>query len=110
MHKFTVSSEAEAPIYTLDNTMLQYLAMLYETLKSLRFVFGVDPAKHASKIWNENEEEIILLNKWQISPSFQQFVPDSLQQLRTVKIGGKGSMRWQFERPYSLEEVVKWLD
>eukprot|EP00249_Psilotum_nudum_P015430 c25323_g1_i1 orf=411-2639(+) len=39
---FTGGSEAEALLRTLDDAMLQYLAILQEVLKSLRTVCGVD--------------------------------------------------------------------
>ena len=42
----TRSFEAEALIRTLDDTMLQYLAMLHETLKSLCLVYGIDHTAH----------------------------------------------------------------
>ncbi|CAN6860685.1 unnamed protein product [Brassica oleracea] len=39
---FTGGSEADELILAIDDTMLQYISMLQETLKSLRVVFGVD--------------------------------------------------------------------
>ncbi|KAH9309805.1 hypothetical protein KI387_037716 [Taxus chinensis] len=52
---FTGGSEAEALIRTLDDTMLQYLAMLHETLKSLRSVCGVDQSAHGDLIGAKKE-------------------------------------------------------
>lgn len=52
---FTGGSEAEALIRTLDDTMLQYLAMLHETLKSLRSVCGVDHSAHSDAIGTRKE-------------------------------------------------------
>ncbi|KAF2535901.1 hypothetical protein F2Q68_00021263 [Brassica cretica] len=39
---FTGGSEADELILAIDDTMVQYISMLQETLKSLRVVFGVD--------------------------------------------------------------------
>lgn len=44
---FTGGSEAEALIRTLDDIMIQYVAMLHETLKSLRSVCGVAQPLHS---------------------------------------------------------------
>lgn len=52
---FTGGSEAEALIRTLDDIMLQYLAMLHETLKSLRSVCGVDQSAHGDLIGPKKE-------------------------------------------------------
>jgi hypothetical protein len=55
---FTGSFKAEALIHTLDDTMLQYLAMLHETLKSLRFVYGIDHSAHNDAIGIRKESRI----------------------------------------------------
>ena len=55
---FTGSFKAETLIPTLEYTMLQYLAMLHETLKSLRFVYGIDHSAHSDAIGIRKESRI----------------------------------------------------
>eukprot|EP01018_Ginkgo_biloba_P014591 Gb_05711 [translate_table: standard] len=52
---FTGGSEAEALIRTLDDTLFQYLAMLHETLKSLRSVCGVGHSMHGDAVGTKRE-------------------------------------------------------
>eukprot|EP00252_Welwitschia_mirabilis_P007981 TRINITY_DN19689_c0_g1_i1.p1 TRINITY_DN19689_c0_g1~~TRINITY_DN19689_c0_g1_i1.p1 ORF type:complete len:847 (-),score=167.14 TRINITY_DN19689_c0_g1_i1:101-2641(-) len=47
---FTGGSEAEALLRTLDDSMLQYLSLLNETLKSLRAVCGIDSLSYADSV------------------------------------------------------------
>ena len=55
---FIGSFKVEALIHTLDDTMLQYLAMIHETLKSLRFVYGIDHSAHNDAIGIRKESRI----------------------------------------------------